>query len=113
LASYSAFANTIGGLILPVLMPINNSNENLNDGKRKLSDVLKNVQKKNLEKLTERQIDILNFIVQDSTITLQEMSNRLNVSVKTIQRDFTAIRKLGIEIIRKDGKTYGEWVVRS
>lgn len=104
-------------LVLPVLIQTNNSKEDSNNGKGEMSDVLKNVQKnvqkKSLEKLTERQIGILEYIVQSPTITLQEMSNRLNVSVKTIQRDFTAIRKLEIEIIRKDGKTYGEWVVKS
>ena len=74
-------------------------------------DVLKNVQKDVLKKLTERQIEILELIVQTSNVTLQEMSKRTKVSVKTIQRDFEAVRKLGISITRKDGKTYGEWVV--
>ena len=45
-------------------------------------------------------------------ITLKEMSNRINVSVKTVQRDFAAMKELGIEIIRKDGKTYGEWYIK-
>jgi ATP-dependent DNA helicase RecG len=87
-----------------------------NENKRELSDVLKNVlknvQKKDLEKLTERQIDVLEFIVQTPTITFKEMSKRLKVSVKTIQRDFTAMGLLGINIVRKDGKTYGEWVIK-
>jgi predicted HTH transcriptional regulator len=76
-------------------------------------DVLKNVQKDVLKKLTERQIDILELIVLNPTITLNEMSKRIDVSVKTIQRDFTAVRELGIQINRKDGKTYGEWEVLS
>lgn len=78
-----------------------------------LKDVLKNVQKDVLKKLTERQIDILELIVLNPTITLNEMSKRIDVSVKTIQRDFTAVRELGIQINRKDGKTYGEWEVLS
>lgn len=78
-----------------------------------LKDVLKNVQKDVLKKLTERQIDILKLIVHNPTITLNEMSKRIDVSVKTIQRDFTAVRELGIQINRKDGKTYGEWEVLS
>ena len=78
-----------------------------------LKDVLKNVQKDVLKKLTERQIDILELIVHNPTITLNEMSKRIDVSVKTIQRDFTAVRELGIQINRKDGKTYGEWEVLS
>ena len=76
-----------------------------------LKNVLKNVQKDILKELTERQIDILELIVRDPTITLNELSKRIEVSVKTIQRDFTAVRKLGIQINRKDGKTYGEWEV--
>ena len=76
-----------------------------------LKDVLKNVQKDVLKKLTERQIDILELIVHSPTITLNEMSKRVGVSVKTIQRDFTEVRKLGIQINRKDGKTYGVWEV--
>lgn len=78
-----------------------------------LKNVLKNVQKEDLEKLTERQTDILEFIVQTPRITFKEMSKRLKVSVKTIQRDYTAMGKLGIYIVRKDGKTYGEWVIQS
>lgn len=90
----------------------------LQDGDKKemsdvLKDVLKNVQKDVLKKLTERQINILELIVLNPTITLNEMSKRIDVSVKTIQRDFTAVRELGIQINRKDGKTYGEWEVLS
>ena len=76
-----------------------------------LKNVLKNVQKDVLKKLTERQVDILELIVNDPTITLNKMSKRIDVSIKTIQRDFTAVRELGIQINRKDGKTYGEWEV--
>lgn len=39
------------------------------------------------------------------------MSERLQVSEKTVQRNFAAIRKLGIEFIREGGKTYGHWVI--
>jgi predicted HTH transcriptional regulator len=103
-------------LSLPVQKPMEISKNNSNENKRELSDVLKNVlkdvQKEYLEKLTERQIDVLEFIVQTPTITFKEMSKRLKVSVKTIQRDFTAMGLLGINIVRKDGKTYGEWVIK-
>ncbi len=92
------------------------SKKKINENQREMSDVLKNVlknvQKENLEKLTERQINILEHIVQSPSITLKEMSKRFKVSVKTIQRDYTAIGLLGINIVRKDGKTYGEWVIQ-
>ena len=89
------------------------SHESSQEIGQNIPDVLKNVQKDILKKLTERQIDILELIVHSPTITLNEMSKRIDVSVKTIQRDFTAVRELGIQINRKDGKTYGEWEVLS
>lgn len=52
-------------------------------------------------------------MVRTPNVTLQELSKRTKVSVKTIQRDFEAVRKLGISITRKDGKTYGEWEVNA
>lgn len=76
-----------------------------------LKNVLKNVQKENWDKLTERQIDTIRLVIEDSKTTSQEMSKRLKVSVKTIQRDFETMKKHGISIVRKDGKTYGEWVI--
>ena len=44
--------------------------------------------------------------------TLIEMSRKLKVSDKTIQREFTAIRKLGINIERQDGRKEGKWVIK-
>lgn len=104
-------------LSLPVQNNIKLTKDYSNENKRIISDVLKNVLKnvlkEDLEKLSERQINILELIVQTPTITYKEMSKRLNVSVKTIQRDYTAIGLLGINIVRKNGKTYGEWVIES
>lgn len=76
-----------------------------------LKDVLKNVSKDVLKELTERQKTILELIYSAPTMTGQEISERLQVSEKTVQRDFAAIRKLGIELIREGGKTYGHWVI--
>ena len=78
-----------------------------------IENVQKNVQKDILEKLTVRQSNEIELIIQTPHITLQEMSSRLHVSVKTIQRDFDAMRKLGVAITRKNGRTHGEWEVRS
>ena len=85
--------------------------DSVKDFVKELPDVLKNVQKDVLKQLSERQINILKIIVDDSKATLQEMSKRLKVSVKTIQRDFEVMKSLGISVVRKDGKTYGEWVI--
>ena len=78
-----------------------------------LKNVLKNVQKDDLKKITVRQSDVLELMVQNPRVTLQEISTRVKVSVKTIQRDFEVVKKLGISITRKGGRTYGEWVVKS
>ena len=83
--------------------------------KREMSDVLKNVlkdvQKDVLKEVSERQIVILETICISPEVTLQEMSRKLHVSEKTIQREFTAIRKLGINIERHDGRKEGKWVI--
>ena len=102
-------------LVLTIMKHIDETNEISEKNKREMSDVLKNVlknvQKDVLKKLTDRQIDILELIAHTSSITFNEMSKRIHVSVKTIQRDFTAMRELGIEVIRKGGNTYGEWEI--
>ena len=56
-----------------------------------LKNVLKNAQEDVLKKLTEKQIDILELIVHDPTVALNEMSKKLDVFSKTIQRDFKAL----------------------
>jgi len=82
----------------------------------KMSDVLKNVlkdvHKYVLKELSERQKAILETICTSPSMTQQEMSTKLNVSKKTIQREFDAIRKLGINIVRQDGRKEGEWVIK-
>ena len=78
-----------------------------------LKNVLKNVPKDVLKKLTDRQLKILELINSNSTITGAEMASQLGVVEKTIQRDLAAIRQLGIDIIRKEGKTYGKWIIKT
>ena len=72
------------------------------------NDVQKDVQKE----LSERQVVILELIYTSPEATLIEMSRKLKVSDKTIQREFTAIRKLGINIERQDGRKEGKWVIK-
>ena len=76
-----------------------------------LKDVLKDVQKDVLKELSERQMVILEMIYTSPEATLIEMSRKLKVSDKTIQREFTAIRKLGINIERQDGRKEGKWII--
>ena len=86
------------------------------EGSKELPDVLKNVlkdvRKDVLKELSDRQIDILEMICMSPEVTLMEMSNKLNVSDKTIQREFNAIRELGIGIERVDGRKAGRWEIK-
>lgn len=74
------------------------------------SNVQKDDQKDVQKKLTDRQRSLLELIRHNRSITLEEMSKRLGVSSKTIQRDIDKLRKDGV-IERTGGRTYGEWNV--
>ena len=53
-------------------------------------------------KLTERQQKILNLIKESPTITGKQMSEMLSVSQRTIERDLSALQKIGI--LKHEGK---------
>lgn len=73
-------------------------------------NVQKDDQKDVQKKLTDRQRSLIELIRNNRSITLEEMSKRLGVSSKTIQRDIDKLRKDGI-IDRTGGRTYGEWLL--
>lgn len=98
-------------LILSIEKNVEDSPANAVEIPDVLKDVLKDVHKDIIKELTERQIVILETIYISPDVTQQEMSTKLNVSKKTIQREFDAIRKLGINIDRHDGRKEGEWVI--
>ena len=61
-------------------------------------------------KFTERQQKILNLIKVSPTITGKQMSETLSVSRRTIERDLSALQKLGV--LKREGKdNAGRWVV--
>ena len=61
-------------------------------------------------KLTERQQKILNFIKESPTITGKQMSETLSVSQRTIERDLSALKKIGV--LKREGKDNdGKWVI--
>ena len=62
-------------------------------------------------KLTERQRKILNLIKESPTITGKQMSETLSVSQRTIERDLSALQKLGV-LKRKGKDNDGMWVIR-
>ena len=60
-------------------------------------------------KLTERQQKILNLIKEYPTITGKQMSETLSVSQRTIERDLSALQKIGI--LKHEGKDNdGKWI---
>ena len=61
-------------------------------------------------KLTERQQKILNLIKESPTITGKQMSETLSVSQRTIERDLSAMQKIGV--LKHEGKDNdGTWIV--
>ena len=61
-------------------------------------------------KLTERQQKILNLIKESPTITGKQMSETLSVSQRTIERDLSALQKIGI--LKHEGKDNdGIWII--
>ena len=61
-------------------------------------------------KLTERQQKILNLIKESPTITGKQMSETLLVSQRTIERDLSALQKIGI--LKHEGKDNdGMWII--
>ncbi|GFH99506.1 hypothetical protein IMSAGC004_01909 [Bacteroidaceae bacterium] len=61
-------------------------------------------------KITERQQKILNLIKESPTISGRQMSEKLSVSQRTIERDLSALQKSGI--LKHEGKDNdGVWLV--
>ncbi len=75
-----------------------------------VKDVVNGVVKFDISQLTDRQINILEFMVQYPTITAKEMSQRLSLASRTIQRDIAILTKLG-RVVREGGRYDGTWRV--
>ena len=61
-------------------------------------------------KLTERQRIILILIKASPSITAKQMSETLSVSQRTIERDLSAMQKIGV--LKREGKDNdGLWIV--
>ena len=61
-----------------------------------MTDVGDNVGDMSETKLTERQQKILNLIKDSPTITGKQMSETLSVNQRTIERDLSALKKIGV-----------------
>lgn len=60
--------------------------------------------------ITERQKQILHLIQANSTVTIQQLSEVLNVSGKTIRRDIDSLKQLNV-LVRTDSDKKGEWQI--
>ena len=63
-------------------------------------------------KLTERQNIILTIIKKSPTITGKQLSEKLSVSQRTIERDISLLKKIGV--LKHEGKDNdGIWVTKT
>ena len=80
---------------------------------RKEDDTV-NVQLSNINKLTERLIVIYNSIKESVQLNVQlnttDLSNKLSIGFKTMQRELKVIENLGL-IVRVGSKKTGHWEV--
>ena len=61
-------------------------------------------------KLTERQQKILNLIKETPTISAKQMSETLSVTPRTIERDLSLMKKVGV--LKREGKdNNGVWII--
>jgi predicted HTH transcriptional regulator len=66
--------------------------------------------KDDLKKLSDRQKLILKGMNSNGTITIQEMTQKINVSEKTIKREIALLQGMGV-LVREWGRKEGRWVV--
>ena len=53
---------------------------------------------------------IIDLILEDSAIKMSEMTEKLEVTTRTIEREMKKLREAG-RVIRVGGKRYGHWEV--
>ena len=71
-------------------------------------DVVKDVVKGVVKELTERQRLILSSIRDNATINANDLSQKMGVASRTIQRELSALQSAGI-IVRRGGRKEGYW----
>ena len=68
-------------------------------------DVVRNVVKESRTKLSDRQISILEWMIMKPSISAAEMSQRFSITSRTIERDISTLKKMGI--IEREGDDHG------
>ena len=74
-------------------------------------NVTKDVTKDVTKKITERQKIILELIRENKSLTIPEMSQKTNVTERTIKRDIANLQELGV-ISREGGRKDGSWIIK-
>ena len=69
-----------------------------------------NVLKDVLKELSERQMLILYYIKGNDRITIQQMSQKVKASEKTIRREVEILKEKGV-LLREGGRKEGRWVI--
>ena len=69
-----------------------------------------NVRKDDPKELSERQALIIGLIKDNDLITIQQMTQKTNVSEKTIKRELATLQEKGI-LTREGGRKEGKWVI--
>jgi len=64
----------------------------------------------NEEQLTDRQIEIVNYILVDETITKKKLANKVGINPSAIQKHLAKLKKLGV-LERVGGKRGGHWKI--
>ena len=75
-----------------------------------VKDVVNNDRKDERKELTERQKVIVNLIKGNDRITIDEMTEKVKVSEKTIRRELSVLYEKGI-LIREGGRKDGRWTI--
>ena len=88
-------------------LPLHRSNDNNHSN----TDVGVNVGDMSEIKTSERQKEIINLIRKSPTITAKEMSEILSVTSRTIERDISSLKAMGI-LSRKGSDNDGEWILQ-
>ena len=85
-----------------------------NSSFRTLNDTIndrKDDRKEFLHKISERQAFIAFLISLNDRITIEEMTEKIGISEKSVRRDLAALHEMGI-LFREGGRKNGYWVIK-
>lgn len=71
----------------------------------------KDDRKEFLHEITERQAFIAFLISLNDRITIEEMTEKIGISEKSVRRDLAALHEMGI-LFREGGRKNGYWVIK-